>query len=74
MTEYVGVCIYGPKRIIISVCADRDLDFSSTTQLWIREPLRERLIGFANGEGLEGPSPLRPQLPSAADLPQILSD
>lgn len=57
----------------VCLCAHRDLDFSSTTQLWIRKPLRERLIGFANGEGWRVP-PSAPRLPSAADLPQILSD
>lgn len=47
------MCVVGyvlsPKRIIISVCsARRDLDFNSMTQLWIRNPERERLIGFTN--------------------------
>lgn len=57
----------------VCLCADGDLDFSSTTQLWIRKPLRERLIGLANGEGWTGPC-LRARLPSAPDLPQIVSD
>lgn len=46
----------------VCLCAHRDLDFSSTTQLWIRKPLRERLIGFANGEGWKA-LPLQPPRP-----------
>lgn len=46
----------------VCLCARGDLDFSSTTQLWIRKPLRERLMGFANGVGWRAP----PSAPPAA--------